>query len=218
VGRTSTSKRLAQLGRLALGYTPRAGVPSLRSAAGVVLTVSAAAVFVGTTVLCREQPVDQAADVHVLVRLDDFTKAAGPTVKNTIPAFLKAQGKLGALVDDPPGTVTLQDVSEADLLSGFCTASLSGLVRQIYPGTYDELSDAVLEQRVRATHPEYRDRLCSLPPWMPTPQEIVKYEIVRRASFVPSPRAVGWGLAATLLFGFVAGNAYYRLLLSRGPA
>jgi hypothetical protein len=203
----------SRVGRLALGYTPAAGLPSPRSAAAIFLIAAAAGalVYAGTLAFAGDERIVRAEDVRVVARLDEYTRGTDPGVADTIPEFLALPGTLGALIENAPGTVTLQAVAPIELRKGLCTASLARLVRHMYPGTYDDLTDADLEQRLLAARPEYRDRVCALPAWVPRPREIVKYEVVPRPALALSGRGLGWAAFAMLLFGVVALNAYYRL-------
>ncbi len=154
--------------------------------AAVTTLAGAAFVFLWTMVPSRGEQRLSPDDVHVLARLDDYTKAAGPGVSNAIPGFLALPGTLGALVDAtvdlsaPPASAppTVDEVSATELLKGFCTVNLPSLVRQQYPGSYDQLTDAELEKRVLDKHPEYHDKVCVLPAWVPAAHDIVKYERV----------------------------------------
>jgi hypothetical protein len=165
-------------------------------------------------------------NIRIVSRLDEYTRNSNPQVANTIPTFLAQPGALGvvampaASTEDgaeeatPAPTFTTGDVkpiNEAELQKGFCTPSLASLVRQQYPGSYDNIPDTQLEKTVIETRPEYLDRVCVLPVWMPAPQEIVKYEVASAG-----PMAIGWPrlmVAAlfTAAFGLAAGAAILKL-------
>src|SRR5215470_12285393 len=98
-----------------------------------------------------------------ILRLDDFTRHAGPTERNTMPAFLALPGDVGAL---SAGGAAIRDVDENELKNVICAPSVAVLVRQEFPGYYERIPDDRLEQLVLVKHPGYRDRLCALPPWM----------------------------------------------------
>ncbi len=112
---------------------------------------------------------------------------------------------------------TITPLNDAELKKGYCTPTLTGLVRQRFPGSYDTMPDAELEKRVLAKYPEYRGRICDLPAWIGAgPHEIIKYEPVgRRAALMPM--LPPWALAglATLGLAFVSLNVYYRVLARR---
>jgi hypothetical protein len=75
-------------------------------------------------------------------------------------------------------TRDVKPVDEIELQKGFCTATLVKLVRQQYPGSYDNIPDEELEKTLLDTRPEYRDRVCVLPVWIEAhPHDIVKYEL-----------------------------------------
>jgi hypothetical protein len=203
-----------RVARLAIGYRPGAGPPPLRSRLTAVVALGALVIFAGTAVMLQgARPSVSASDVRVVARLEDFTRAADPSLPDTIPAFLALGGQLGGLVEDAPGSAaTLVPVAQAELQKGFCTASLTRLVRRQYPGSYDELSDAELQKRVLAKHPEYANRVCVLPAWVPSPHEIVKYEATTRPPLItPTRRGILDGLLAAVLFAIAGLNAYYRL-------
>jgi len=127
------------------------------------------------------------AKIKVLRRLDEFTKNAGPKVRNAIPAFLSIPGRIGVLEpnEDDAGAVPvirhIKEISEVELAKGICSPSVPVLIRSLYPGAYDNWPDAKLERTVLAKHPEYRDKLCILPLWIEaTPHDIVKYELTPR--------------------------------------
>src|SRR5712691_8183186 len=119
----------------------------------VVAAVALALAVTGAVMLSRGERPKTGADVRVLSRLDDYTRSAGPGVRNTIPAFLAAPGRVGVMEGGSP---TIKDLSEAELRKGTCSPSVALLVRQQYPGEYDDWPDAKLERAVVAKHPEYR--------------------------------------------------------------
>lgn len=210
----------ARLVRVALGYSGGVALsPGTRALAGAGLLLGAAAVYAGTSWLLREPRRISASDVRVVARLDEYTRSAGQGMANTIPGFLALPGELGAMVESGDGVgATLQSVSQSDLRSGTCTSSLPRLVRQTYPDAYDGFSDDELERRVLETHPEYEDRLCALPAWIPMPHEIVKYEMPAGRATSVSGRGRAWAGFTTLLFAVLALNAYFRLAARSVPA
>jgi hypothetical protein len=211
---------VARVARLTIGYRPGAGPPPFKRPLTAAVALGALAIFAGTALLLQAAPPPVAAsDVHVVARLEDFTRAADPSLPDTIPAFLALGGQLGGLVEEVPGQATLVPITETELHKGYCTASLPRLVRREYPGSYDELSDDELQKRVLAKHPEYADRVCVLPAWVPPPHEIVKYETTTRPPPITlTRRGILEGLLAAILFGIAALNAYYRFVLVQRPA
>lgn len=203
-----------RLGRVVLGY--RSGVnlaARWRWLALLVFLASAAAVFAGTGVVLRKRvPLQGPGNIHVLERLDDYTLLVGQEAKNTIPGFLAMPGRVGVFDDtSPPPTV--EDIPEAELQRGFCSASLAQLIRQQFPGLYDKWNDADLEKAVVAQRPEYRERLCFLPaPIEATPHDIVKYEVEQSSASTEHPRALLLSTLATAAFALVFSNVFYRLI------
>ena len=201
-----------RLARGLVGYDAAIGLPKPW---GLVFTIAAAtaavviAVMTAFTVSNTDAPPTQ-ADITVLSRLDDHTKQAGPRTANTIPTFLTRPGKVGALEADGRGVT---EISELELNKGFCSPTIATLVRQQFPGSYDDWPDDKLEETVLVKHPEYRDRLCVLPVWISaSPHDIVKYELRPRAAFALEPRALLWALVAAAGFAVAMANAFYRFL------
>ena len=142
------------------------------------------------------------------------TTPAVPASKTSAPVVPAAPiDTIAELV--PLSTIT--PLADAELRKGFCTPTLTGLVRQRFPGSYDTMSDAELEKRVLAKYPEYRGRICDLPAWIGAgPHEIVKDEPVgRRAALMPL--LPPWALAGLVTLGlaFVSLNVDYRVLARR---
>jgi hypothetical protein len=143
----------------------------------------------------RDQASPTQDDIRILARLDEHTTNAGPRVPNTIPSFLALPGRVGVLESDVPPSLErpgdpvspvssnqiVKEIKEGELQKGFCSSSVPRLVRQQFPGAYDDWSDDKLERTVLRTHPEYRGRLCVLPPWIDAkPHDIIKYELIAR--------------------------------------
>jgi hypothetical protein len=184
-------------------------------------------VFVIAAMLLGGKPPHTRENIRVLWRLDDYTRNSDASAANTIPAFLALPGNVGVLpialapdvASSSDGFTSAQDIksiSETEIQKGFCTRSVHLLVRQQYPGAYDDLSDAELERRVLDKHPEYRDKLCILPAWIDaTPHEIVKYELKPQVAFMPRLAVWPWAALITAVFAVAALNLYYRLLIFR---
>ena len=158
-------------------------------AAGFVAAL--ALVFAASAMLLPANGVDAQGNIRVLSRLDEYTKAS-PRVANTVPTFLTQPGLLGQLPTSAPlagggpetpaprvyTTNDIKPMNETELKKGFCTASLSRLIRQQFPGSYDDIPDEELEKTLLEKRPEYRDRLCMFPVWVDAaPSDIVKYEV-----------------------------------------
>jgi hypothetical protein len=210
--------------RLIVGYRNDRHVPPPRRAA---LRAAFATALVLVVVIARLAFADALpAGVHVVRSLDDHTRRHAPEAENTIPSFLELPGALGVMtagnLPAPGGAahvtstagVIVTPLSENELSKGFCAARLSHLVRQQYPGSYDDVSDAELELRVLEKHPQYREKVCVLPAWIDaTPLEIVKYEVTSPAIAALDPQAWLPAVIAASVFSFVALNVYYRLLV-----
>jgi hypothetical protein len=144
-----------------------------------------------------------------LIRLDDFTRHANRTARNTMPAFLALPGDLGQLSADGS---TINEIDVNPLRDVVCTPSLALLVRQEWPGYYDRIPNDQLERAVLKKRPEYRDRLCTLPAWIDaTPHDIVKYELKPLPPFRSS--VLVWSILAIVAYVIVVLNMYYRVLV-----
>src|SRR5204863_5898938 len=134
----------------------------------------------------------------------------------TIAAFLQQPGSVGIIpveaspesgaADLPPIPVeSVKPVNEVELRKAFCTPTLTRLIRQQYPGMYDDIPDADLVKNVLRTRPEYQDRVCVLPVWMPAPHFIVKYQVdsLSLSRFAISRTTLIW--AAGITAGFAIG-------------
>jgi len=150
-----------------------------------------------------------------IVRLDDFTRRASHDERNAMPAFLALPGDIGALSADGS---SIREVDENSLKNVVCAPSLAVLVRQEFPGYYERIPDDRLEQLVLAKHPDYRDRLCALPPWMDaSAHDIIKYQLKPLPPFRAS--VLLWSILSLMAFVVVVLNIYYRLLVpSAGDA
>ncbi len=184
----------------------------MSTGAKIVYVVSVVAVFIVSVIFLRgNAPAPPSGDIRIVSRLDEFTRAADPDVENTIPAFLQQPGSVGIIPvepgDDPPPipVESVRAVNEAELRKAFCTPTLTRLIRQQYPGMYDDIPDQDLVKNVLKTRPEYQDRVCVLPVWMPTPHYIVKYQVdaLSLSRFAISRTTLIW--AAGITAGFAIG-------------
>jgi hypothetical protein len=210
-----------------IGYRRESEVPRPRRLLfKTLLILSAGLVYAGTAVLLgRGAPPLTPENVHVVSRLDDYTNRANPSVPNSIPSFVAQPGSLGILPGavegdldphgrDSPLSRAVRPLSESELQKGFCSPNVALLVRQQYPGAYDTFSNAELERMVLAKHPEYRDRLCVLPPWIDaTPHDIVKYQVKSTAALTLQPGVVVWSLLVSAAFVVGLLNVYYRVFI-----
>ena len=194
------------------------------SAAGFVTAL--ALVFAAAATLLPADVRDPQGNIRVLSRLDEYTKRSSPDVANTVPTFLSQPGLLGVLPAAAPlpeggseaftprmfTTNDIKPINQAELQKGFCTASLSRLVRHQFPGSYDDIPDKELEQTVLAKHPDYKDRLCQLPVWVDAaPSDIVKYEVEPPSRPASGGARLVWAGLITAAIGAVAFAVYWRL-------
>lgn len=186
-----------------------------------------ALVFAAVATLLQGEAPSGEGNIRVLLRLDEYTRKSNPGFGNTIPTFLMQPGLLGALsaeavagpddaANDPtavpvPTTNDVRPVDETELRQGFCTSSLARLIRQQYPGFYDDMPDEELEKTVVKKRPEFKDRLCVLPVWINAgPHEIIKYEVTSSVLTI----AWRWLWAALITAAVGAGGVViYRLQL-----
>ncbi len=184
--------------------------------------LAVAGVFAVSVIYLRGSAPGPTGNIHILSRLDDYTRAANPTIVNTIPTFLMQRGNVGIVsgewtpidnAEPPPIPVeTVKPVNEVELRKGFCTASLTRLVREQYPGVYDDLADEELVKSVLKQHPEYKDRVCILPVWVvATPHEIVKYEVEPQSPLAIPRSVLIYASAITAVFAVAAFIALRRL-------
>lgn len=153
------------------------------------------------------------ANVHIVSTLEGHTKSAG-NAGNAITTFLTLPGTVAVL--EPTMTVDdlLKTLSDADLGSGFCSASVARQIRYEFPGFYENWPDDKLERVALEKYPEFQDRLCVLPSQLGVrPDDVVKYRLRDRTIV---ELAILWSRTAliTLTFAMVLLNVYYRLLVT----
>ena len=186
--------------------------------------LTVAGVFVVSVIYLRGDGPAPTGNIRIISRLDEYTRAANPIMPNTIPTFLMQRGSTGIVsaewtpaidnsTEAPPIPVeTVKPVNEVELRKGFCTASITRLVRQQYPGIYDDLADEELVKSVLKQHPEYKDRVCILPVWVDaTPHEIVKYEVEPQSPLAIPRKVLIYASAITAVFAIAAFVALSRL-------
>lgn len=177
--------------------------------------VAVAALFAATAYTTHRNRQPVRGNIDVIISLQGFTRGVEPGVKNAIPPFLSAAGKLGALPVTGSPADPVRPIDEAELRQGFCSPNLATLVRYEYPGYYDDWSDEKLEQGVLEKRPEYSDRFCMLSSRLDAgPDEVVKYEF--------KPRSLsGWTtllirpLLVSGVFALGCLNVYYRFIIGR---
>ncbi len=195
----------------AVGHRPDDEVPDWeRALLKIVVGVGAMAVAAATIwMLNRGELPRIPQNTRTMLRLDDYTRNANPSVRNTMPPFLALPGDVGALSADGSA---IKGVDEAEIRDVVCAPTLATLVRLEFPGYYDRIPDDQLERAVLEKHPEYRDTLCALPAWMDaTPHDIIKYQMKPLPPIRLS--VVLWSMLAVGLFVAVTLNVYYRLLV-----
>ena len=222
----------ARVGRVLVGYRAGAHVPGPSGLIfGACSVVAVVLVGAGTVrVLSRgNSAAPQTADtIRVLSRLDDHTRNAGSRVPNAIPSFIALPGKIGVLADsgveapeeEPTQRQIVKEIKEGELQKGVCSPSVPLLVRQQYPGAYDDWPDDRLEQTVLKAHPEYRDRLCVLPAWIDArPHDIVKYEPRSPSALaaLPQSQVLLWSTLVTAAVAFALLNVYCRFVAVSEP-
>jgi hypothetical protein len=106
----------------------------------------------------------------------------------------------------------IKPIVETELQKGYCTASLTKLVRQRYPGTYDGIPDEDLEKSVLKQHPEYKGRICVFPAWITaSPHTIIKYDIERGVKVIPASIWL-WSGGIAAVFGMALFAAHKRFV------
>lgn len=200
----------------AVGYRPDDDVPEWQR------TVLKAVVAVGGMAVCaltiwmlnRGELPRIPKNTSSILRLDDFTRHARHEERNSMPAFLALPGDVGALSADGSA---IHEIDENALRNVVCAPTLAVLVRQEFPGYYERIPDDQLERLVLQKHPDYRDRLCALPPWMDaTPHDIIKYQMKPLPPFRAS--VVLWSIVSMMAFVVAVLNVYYRLLVPSAAA
>jgi hypothetical protein len=157
------------------------------------------------------------ANVDIVSTLEGHTKSAG-NAGNAITTFLTLPGTVAVL--EPTMTVDdrLETLSDADLGSGFCSASVARQIRYEFPGFYENWPDDKLERVALEKYPEFQDRLCVLPSQLGvSPDDVVKYRL-RDRTIVELTTLWSRTALITLSFAMVLLNVYYRLLVNRLPA
>lgn len=180
----------------------------------VALAVCLVAIFL-TTLREASGPLPTTAQVVVHAHLDTFTRSRNPETTNSIPEFVALPGQLGWTAE---GT-RINPIDGQELMKGFCAPRLATVIRQRFPGVYDELSDAELERRVLEKDPTSEEDLCVLPAWIPAaPSEIIKYDVESLGIAANRRWAVLRALLLSGLFGLVSTNIYYRLVAPLGAS
>jgi hypothetical protein len=154
------------------------------------------------------------ANVNIVSTLEGHTKSAGNT-GNAITTFLTLPGTVAVLEPTMTAGDLLKTVSDADLASGFCSASVARQIRYEFPGFYESWPDDKLERVALEKYPEFQDRLCILPSQLGVaPDDVVKYRLRARTIV---ELVILWSRTAllTLAFAMMLLNVYYRLVVKR---
>ena len=114
--------------------------------------------------------------------------------------------------DQPIALADIKPLAETELQKGYCTSSLTKLVRQRYPGTYDGIPDEDLEKSVIKQHPEYKGRICVFPAWITaSPHTIIKYDIERGVKAIPASIWL-WSSGIAAMFGLALFAAHKKFV------
>jgi hypothetical protein len=205
------------LAGLLVGYRSDAHIsPAWRVVFAVLflILVGAAGYIVVTYTHLPLSPTRQ--NVEIVATLEGHTKNVGNT-GNAIPAFLRLPGTVAVLEPTMTATDVLKPLSDADLGTGFCSASLARQIRYQFPGFYESWPDDKLERVALKKYPEFQDRLCVLPTQLDvSADDVVKYRLRNRTIV---EWALVWSRTALItgLFAMALLNVYYRGLVDRLP-
>lgn len=156
------------------------------------------------------------ANVEIITTLEEHTRT-DTSSGNAITSFLTRPGTTAVLEPTMTATDLLKPLSDADLETGFCSASLAKQIRYQFPGFYEGWADDRLERVALEKYPEFQDRLCILPTSLDvSPDDVLKYRLRPRTIV---EWAVIWSRTALITGLFAMGllNVYYRLLVDRLP-
>ena len=154
------------------------------------------------------------ANVEIVSTLEGHTKSAG-NAGNAITTFLTLPGTVAVLEPTMTADDLLKTLSDADLGSGFCSASVARQIRYEFPGFYENWPDDKLERVALEKYPEFQDRLCVLPSRLGvSPDDVVKYRLRDRTTV---ELAILWSRTVLITLAFAIGllNVYYRLVTVR---
>lgn len=156
-------------------------------------------------------------NAEIVSTLEGHTKGAGLS-GNAITTFVTLPGTVAVLEPAMTAMDLLKPLSDEDLGTGFCSASIAKQIRYQFPGFYESWPDDTLERVALEKYPEFQDRLCILPTQLGvSPDDVVKYRLRDRTIV---ELVILWSRTAliTLAFATVLLNVYYRLLVNRLPA
>jgi hypothetical protein len=156
------------------------------------------------------------ANIEIIKTLEEHTRTEGGS-GNAITSFLGLPGTTAVLEPTMTATDLLKPLSDADLQTGFCSASLAKQIRYQFPGFYEGWADDRLERVALEKYPEFQDRVCILPTSLGvSPDDVLRYRLRKRTIV---EWAMIWSRTALItgLFAIVLLNVYYRLLVDRLP-
>jgi hypothetical protein len=156
------------------------------------------------------------ANIEIIKTLEEHTRTEGGS-GNAITSFLGLPGTTAVLEPTMTATDLLKPLSDADLQTGFCSASLAKQIRYQFPGFYEGWADDRLERVALEKYPEFQDRVCILPTSLGvSPDDVLRYRLRKRTIV---EWAMIWSRTALMtgLFAIVLLNVYYRLLVDRLP-
>jgi len=160
-------------------------------------------------------PADPSAAASSATPAGSASTAAAPAASTPAPEAA-APPATEPSSDQPILITDIKPIAETELQKGYCTSSLTKLIRQRYPGTYEGIPDEDLEKSVLKQHPEYKGRICVFPAWITaSPHTIIKYEVVRGVKAIP-PTIWLWSGGIAAVFG-VALLAAHKKFVEAAP-
>jgi hypothetical protein len=154
------------------------------------------------------------ANVEIIRTLEEHTRTDS-SGGNAITSFLRLPGTTAVLEPTMTADDLLKPLSDADLQTGFCSASLAKQIRYQFPGFYEGWADDRLERVALQKYPEFQDRLCIIPTSLGvSPDDVLKYRLRQRTIL---EWALIWSRTTLItgLFALVLLNVYYRALVPR---
>jgi hypothetical protein len=198
-----------------VGYRTDVDLPAAWRRALIALWIAGVAASFGVTLRAvHGEPAHTREHIDISARLDDFTRGADGTTRNTVPAFVSLPGLLGAIPRGTDPEQPIRPVKESELRRGLCSPRLARVIRFEYPNMNERMSDARVEKLALAQHPEYEGRLCSLPVYVEAEaSEIVKYTVRPRSTVHNAARSAG-ALLVALACAIAGMNVYFRGILA----
>jgi hypothetical protein len=154
------------------------------------------------------------ANIEIIRTLEEHTRT-DTSGGNAITSFLRLPGTTAVLEPTMTADDLLKPLSDADLQTGFCSASLAKQIRYQFPGFYEGWSDDRLERVALEKYPEFQDRLCIIPTALDvSADDVLKYRLRQRTIV---EWAIIWSRTTLItgLFAMALLNVYYRALVPR---